>query len=101
MKIEKLFRDRKIVAMFCTSTLVEGVNLPADNLFITTYRKGRGQTKMTAVDFRNLVGRVGRINYNLYGNVFLVRLEENLRLKILLSYLKRKSRNRNSPLTLN
>ena len=81
MKIEKLFREKKIVAMFCTSTLVEGVNLPADNLFITTYRKGRGQTKMTPVDFKNLVGRVGRINYNLYGNVFLVRLEENLKVK--------------------
>lgn len=90
MKIEKLFRDRKIVAMFCTSTLVEGVNLPADNLFITTYRKGRGQTKMTAVDFRNLVGRVGRINYNLYGNVFLVRLEENLQVKDFVELLEKK-----------
>ncbi|TGJ77235.1 DEAD/DEAH box helicase [Caproiciproducens galactitolivorans] len=101
MKIEKLFRDRKIVAMFCTSTLVEGVNLPADNLFITTYRKERGQTKMTAVDFRNLVGRVGRINYNLYGNVFLVRLEENLQIKDFVELLEKKYRNRNSLLSLN
>jgi superfamily II DNA/RNA helicase len=90
MKIEKLFRDKKIVVMFCTSTLVEGVNLPADNLFITTYRKGRGQTKMTAVDFRNLVGRVGRINYNLYGNVFLVRLEENLKIEDFVELLEKK-----------
>lgn len=89
MKIEKLFRDKKIVAMFCTSTLVEGVNLPADNLFITTYRKGRGQTKMTPVDFKNLVGRVGRINYNLYGNVFLVRLEENLQVKDFVELLEK------------
>lgn len=89
MKIEKLFREKKIVAMFCTSTLVEGVNLPADNLFITTYRKGRGQTKMTSVDFKNLVGRVGRINYNLYGNVFLVRLEENLKVKDFVELLEK------------
>lgn len=89
LKIESLFRDKKIVAMFCTSTLVEGVNLPADNLFITTYRKGRGQTKMTPVDFRNLVGRVGRINYNLYGNVFLVRLEENLKVKDFVELLEK------------
>jgi superfamily II DNA/RNA helicase len=89
MKIEKLFRDKKIVAMFCTSTLVEGVNLPADNLFITTYRKGRGQTKMTAVDFRNLVGRVGRIDHSLYGNVFLVRLEENLKVKDFVELLEK------------
>lgn len=63
--------------MFCTSTLVEGVNLPADNLFITSYKSGL--TKMTPVDFKNLVGRVGRIEYNLYGNVYLVRLAENVK----------------------
>lgn len=89
MKIEKLFREKKIVAMFCTSTRVEGVNLPADNLFITTYRKGRGQTKMTSVDFRNLVGRVGRINCNLFGNVFLMRLEENLKVKDFVKLLEK------------
>lgn len=38
--------------------------------------KGRGRSKMKAVDFKNLIGRVGRIEYNLYGNVFFVRLEE-------------------------
>jgi len=74
-RIEGLYRDRKIHTLFCTSTLWEGVNLPADNLFITTYGKGRGRSKMNAVDFKNLIGRVGRIEYNLFGNVFLVRLE--------------------------
>lgn len=34
---------------------------------------------MDEVQFRNLVGRVGRIKYNLYGNVFLVRMEDNLK----------------------
>jgi hypothetical protein len=75
VRIESLYRERKIHTLFCTSTLLEGVNLPADNLFITTYGKGRGRSKMKAVDFKNLIGRVGRIEYNLYGNVFLVRLE--------------------------
>lgn len=42
-RIEKLFKEGKITAMFCTSTLIEGVNLPADNLFITNYRSGRPQ----------------------------------------------------------
>ena len=55
-RIEKLFKAGKITAMFCTSTLIEGVNLPADNLFITNYRSGRPQ--MTSVEFRNLIGRV-------------------------------------------
>lgn len=70
MRIERLFKEGNITAMFCTSTLVEGVNLPADNLFITSYYNGR--SRMSEVDFRNLIGRVGRIQYNLCGNVFLV-----------------------------
>lgn len=70
MRIEDLFRKGKITTLFCTSTLLEGVNLPADNLFITT--KKIFTRKMTPVDFRNLIGRVGRIEYNLYGNVIFV-----------------------------
>lgn len=79
MRIEELYRKGLIHTVFSTSTLVEGVNLPADNLFITHYKVGR--TKMPLVDFKNLVGRVGRIEYNLFGNVFLVRLEEKTKPK--------------------
>jgi hypothetical protein len=86
MRIEELFRRGLIHTMFCTSTLVEGVNLPADNLFITHYKNG--QAKMTPVDFKNLIGRVGRIEYNLYGNVFLVRLEEKVKSNEFLNLLK-------------
>jgi superfamily II DNA/RNA helicase len=75
-RIEKLFKAGIITALFCTSTLVEGVNLPADNLFITDYKNGRKD--MNAVDFRNLIGRVGRLEYNLYGNVFLVAVSEKV-----------------------
>jgi superfamily II DNA or RNA helicase len=70
MRIEDMFRKGKITTMFCTSTLLEGVNLPADNLFITDNKIFR--TEMNPVDFRNLIGRVGRIEYNLYGNVIFV-----------------------------
>lgn len=76
LQIESLFRSGDITAIFCTSTLVEGVNLPADNLFITHYKNGL--SNMTAVDFKNLIGRVGRIEFNLYGNVFLVRADQNV-----------------------
>lgn len=69
-RIEELFQKGNITIMFCTSTLLEGVNLPADNLFITDNKIFR--RKMNPVDFRNLIGRVGRISYNLYGNVFFV-----------------------------
>lgn len=76
MRIEDLFRSSAIKTVFCTSTLVEGVNLPADNLFITSYKNGLSH--MTPVDFRNLIGRVGRIEFNLYGNVFLVRSDNRI-----------------------
>lgn len=74
LRIESSFTDGIIRTIFCTSTLVEGVNLPADNLFITSYKNGR--SNMDEVEFRNLSGRVGRIKYNLYGNVFLVHMNE-------------------------
>lgn len=70
-RIEKLFEAGKIKTIFCTSTLVEGVNLPADNLFITS--SYNGLSKMTAVDLKNLSGRVGRIKYSTYGNVFYIK----------------------------
>lgn len=75
LRIEKSFEEGLIRTMFCTSTLVEGVNLPADNLFITSYRNGK--SGMDEVGFRNLVGRVGRIKYNLYGNVFMLAFDES------------------------
>lgn len=78
-RIEDLFKNGVIKTIFCTSTLVEGVNLPADNLFITSYKNGLSH--MTPVEFRNLVGRVGRIEFNLYGNVFLTRLEDTVKLQ--------------------
>lgn len=92
MRIEKLFKEEKITAMFCTSTLLEGVNLPADNLFITNVKNGR--STMSSVDFRNLIGRVGRIQFNLCGNVFFVsgdpdiNIEEETYLKLLKDKVK-------------
>ncbi len=68
-KLEALYRCGKIRVLFTTSTLLEGVNLPADNLIVTSLRNG--PRKLTPVDFKNLTGRVGRIEYNLYGNVFI------------------------------
>lgn len=76
LRIEKSFEEGDLRTIFCTSTLVEGVNLPADNLFMTSYKTGL--SNMDEVEFRNLVGRVGRIKYNLYGNVFFVRDDTNL-----------------------
>lgn len=73
--IEQLFKEGKIKIVFCTSTLIEGVNLPAENLFITSPKNGKHD--LSLIDFKNLTGRVGRIEFNLYGKVFLVRDKED------------------------
>ena len=87
LRIEKSFEEGLLRTIFCTSTLVEGVNLPADNLFITSYRDGI--SNMDEVEFRNLIGRVGRIRFNLYGNAFLVRLDDSLKAETFIDLLKK------------
>lgn len=69
-KIEAAFLDGIINTIFCTSTLLEGVNLPADNLFVTSSKNGR--STLSSIGFKNLIGRSGRLEYNLSGNVFLI-----------------------------
>ena len=86
-RIESLYKDGKIHTLFCTSTLLEGVNLPADNLFITSHKNGGD---MSPVDFRNLMGRVGRIEINLDGNVFLVCIKRKTKKERLLHLLPEK-----------
>lgn len=86
-RIESLYKDGKIHTLFCTSTLLKGVNLPADNLFITSHKNGGD---MSPVDFRNLMGRVGRIEFNLYGNVFLVCIKRKTKKERFLHLLQEK-----------
>jgi hypothetical protein len=64
------FERGQIRFLICTSTLLEGVNLPAKNIFLfsTLYTT----EKHSALSFWNLIGRAGRITYGLSGNVFLV-----------------------------
>lgn len=68
--VEDLFKNGKIKYIFCTSTLLEGVNLPAKNIFIMSNYKGT--SKMSSLDFWNLSGRAGRLGYEYYGNVFCI-----------------------------
>lgn len=70
-KIEELFRKGNIDYIFCTSTLLEGVNLPAKNIFILSNSISR--SKFTDIDFWNLAGRAGRLKHELLGNVICVR----------------------------
>lgn len=70
-QIEKLFRDGVLRYLVCTSTLLEGVNLPCRNLFARAPKKGR-DTPMSAADFWNLAGRAGRWGKEFQGNIVCV-----------------------------
>lgn len=70
-EIERLFRDGAIRYLVCTSTLLEGVNLPCRNLFMRGPTRGRGN-KLAAADFWNLAGRAGRWGKEFQGNVVCV-----------------------------
>jgi superfamily II DNA/RNA helicase len=76
-KIEELFADETIPVNYlcCTSTLLEGMNLPARNVFIHKPTKGRG-TKMGKFDFWNLAGRAGRLLKDFYGNIYCIDVGE-------------------------
>ena len=69
--IEKLYRHGDIKYVFCTSTLLEGVNMPTQNLFILDNRQGL--KILRPIDFWNLAGRAGRMTKELQGNVFCVK----------------------------
>lgn len=69
-KIEKLFAEREIDYLFCTSTLLEGVNLPTKNIFILSNKIGN--RNFDDMDFWNLAGRAGRLTKELSGNIICV-----------------------------
>ena len=75
--IEKLFRDGEINFIFCTPTLVEGVNMPTKNIFINCDKKIRLNKDKTfnpnkIIAFWNLAGRAGRYRKELSGNIFCI-----------------------------
>ncbi|MFA5997637.1 MAG: DEAD/DEAH box helicase [Candidatus Paceibacterota bacterium] len=68
--IVKLFEGGYLDYIVCTSTLLEGVNLPAKNIFLFSDKHSR--EVHSTLSFWNLVGRAGRITYGLSGNVFCI-----------------------------
>ncbi|MFH0984046.1 MAG: DEAD/DEAH box helicase [Candidatus Omnitrophota bacterium] len=70
-EIERLFKEGKIRFLVCTSTLIEGVNLPARSIFVYKPTKGRGRP-MDDIDFWNMAGRAGRLGKEFQGNIICV-----------------------------
>lgn len=70
-EIERLFKSGKLKFLVCTSTLIEGVNLPAKSIFMRGPKKGKGRP-LSEIDFWNLAGRAGRQGKEFQGNVICV-----------------------------
>lgn len=75
-EIENIYREENdLDVIVSTPTLLQGVNLPAEKLFVHSPAKGREE--LTEFDFQNLIGRVGRLNENLYGSIYCVETEDD------------------------
>jgi hypothetical protein len=75
-EIEDIYREENdIDVIVSTPTLLQGVNLPAEKIFVHNPSKGREE--LTEFDFQNLIGRVGRLNENLYGSIYCVETEDD------------------------
>lgn len=77
--VESLARDGEIDFIACTSTLAEGVNLPAKNLFLQNplqvVQYGDPE-QIEDVKIDNITGRAGRMLKHFSGNIFLVDLPD-------------------------
>lgn len=70
-EIESAFSRGILDYLVCTSTLLQGVNLPAKNIFMLNPTKGNN-IPLESPDFWNLSGRAGRLRQEFQGNVFLL-----------------------------
>lgn len=67
--IVKLFNEGHINFLFCTSTLIEGVNTSAKNVFIFD-KTINGKEPLDYFTFQNIRGRAGRMFRHFVGNVY-------------------------------
>ena len=63
--IENLYNNKELKTIFCTSTLLEGINTPTNELLVYD------SNEMTAFKINNLIGRVGRLSSFQKGQVYL------------------------------
>ncbi|MBD3339716.1 MAG: DEAD/DEAH box helicase [Candidatus Lokiarchaeota archaeon] len=80
MVVERAVRDRLIPNIVCTTTLMQGVNLPAQNVILRNpdlaIRARNGiKPKLSDYEIANLRGRAGRLLIDFIGRTFV--LEEN------------------------
>lgn len=74
--IEKAIRQKMVSNVVCTTTLMQGVNLPAQNVIIRNphlYRQRRsGSAELTSYEMANLRGRAGRLLKDFIGRTIVL-----------------------------
>jgi hypothetical protein len=69
--VEDGFSEGVVDYVVSTSTLLQGVNTPAKNIFMCAPEKGRLKP-LESTDFWNLSGRAGRLRKEFQGTIFLI-----------------------------
>ena len=72
-QVKELFEKKEIRYLCCTSTLLEGVNLPAKNLVLYNPKAG---SPMKSLLIKNLIGRAGRLQKDYYGKIFCINVKD-------------------------
>lgn len=78
--LEKAISDKKIQYVVCTTTLLQGVNLPAQNVFIRNphlyVKRKKDAPELTNYEMANLRGRAGRLLKDYVGRTFVMDEDE-------------------------
>jgi hypothetical protein len=69
--VEEAVAKGHVDYLVCTSTLLQGVNLPVRNIFMCQPERGKSHP-LDSTDFWNLSGRAGRLRREFQGNIFLI-----------------------------
>lgn len=64
------FNNGQLKYLFCTSTIIEGVNTSTKNVVIYNNWKGKQNKKIDYFDYKNIKGRSGRMFKHYIGNLY-------------------------------
>lgn len=67
-KVVELFNSKEIKNLLSTNSIIEGVNTPTQNIYITTSRDILGDKNL--IKYKNLIGRAGRLGKYKVGNIY-------------------------------
>ncbi len=74
--LENAITEKRISTVVCTTTLMQGVNLPAQNIFIRNphlyIQKNNGAAELSTYEMANLRGRAGRLLKDFIGRTYVM-----------------------------